>query len=714
MKSPVITAAARLERGCTVAIRSLLIAFVLALLAIALPARSQTVPAPELIEVTATRTPEPVATVPASVTVISGEELRTRDVHDLATALSLLPGVEAPAGGDAGPASAVPSFLGLREFDAFLLVVDGVPWGGAFNPSIPTLDFADVERIEVLKGSAPVTYGATSFVGVIQVIHYPAGRADSEVRLAYGAHGQSRGTLSAVLPSLGHYVQSVSLDGESQGFSDRREQIADGKLLYRGAGELAGGQLRLDLDMTYVRTTPPSPVVRVGGALTTLTPLDANYNPADARIDENRYHAVLGYGHATPLGAWDTTVSYAFSEISDIRGFLRPDLIGDGSQNADSQAQRRRIGDLYADSHLSADIGAINVLYGADLLYGLGKQASINGAYAAPLVADPVLPPTTALHVDEINSIADRRLFLGQYVQADYKPGPRLDLTAGIRLNETFERLRSVHVDGFDATLDSAATSARRVVRPSGTAGASYAVWQRGRDGAVLYADYRNTFKPAATDFGPDLTSNVLSPETAQAYEVGIKGSVAHGRLDYDAEAFRVDFSNLVVSTTDAAGNPILQNAGGERLRGVEAGLRAHLRPDLTLAFNGSYHDARFTRYVATEGGAEVDAGGHQLPLSPHWLASAGVLYEPASGQHASLVASYVGRRFLDLANTAPAGSYVTFDATAGYRFGRYDLLFSGTNISDQRPPVTESEFGDSSYYLLQGRTLLFALRAKM
>ena len=56
---------------------------------------------------------------------------------DLAGVVALVSGVEAPPGGDAGPASAVPSLLGLHEFDAFLLGVDGVPWGGAFNPSIP-------------------------------------------------------------------------------------------------------------------------------------------------------------------------------------------------------------------------------------------------------------------------------------------------------------------------------------------------------------------------------------------------------------------------------------------------------------------------------------------------------------------------------------------------------------------------------------------------
>ena len=135
----------------------------------------------ETVQVTATRLPESVGDVPADVSIISGEELRERQAHDLSAALALTAGVEAPPGGDAGPSSAVPSFWGLHEFDAFLLVVDGVPWGGAFNPAIPALNFDDVQRIEVLKGSAPVAFGATSFVGVIQVLHYPAGEAANQV-----------------------------------------------------------------------------------------------------------------------------------------------------------------------------------------------------------------------------------------------------------------------------------------------------------------------------------------------------------------------------------------------------------------------------------------------------------------------------------------------------------------------------------------------------
>src|SRR5207249_7170581 len=78
----------------------------------------------ESIEVTATRLPEPPEKVPAAIEVFTGDELRARGVRDLRSALALAIGVEIAPGGDAGPASAVPALWGLKEFDAFLLVVD--------------------------------------------------------------------------------------------------------------------------------------------------------------------------------------------------------------------------------------------------------------------------------------------------------------------------------------------------------------------------------------------------------------------------------------------------------------------------------------------------------------------------------------------------------------------------------------------------------------
>ena len=88
----------------------------------------------ERVEVTATRLPEDPQDVPSAVEVFNGDELRNRGYHDLRSALTFAIGVEVAPGGDAGPTSAVPDFWGLKELDAFLLVVDGVPWGARSIP----------------------------------------------------------------------------------------------------------------------------------------------------------------------------------------------------------------------------------------------------------------------------------------------------------------------------------------------------------------------------------------------------------------------------------------------------------------------------------------------------------------------------------------------------------------------------------------------------
>lgn len=636
------------------------------------------------IVVTATRILEPADRIPADISVVSANEMRARDAADMAAALSLVAGVEAPPGGDAGPSSAVPSIWGLHEFDAFLLVVDGIPWGGAFNPAIGTLNFTDIQRVEIMKGAVPVMYGATSFVGVVQAIHYPAGEAAQEADLVFGSYGSVRGSASIALPAMGDYRQSLAVDGQSRGFADARESIGDRHGLYRGELDLGPGKLRIDADVSVVVDKPASPRVRVGAALDTLTPINANFNPADAKIAENKYHAVVGYTQPVQAGVWEILMSYARSDIKDIRAFLEPGLSG----AADTQNQRRHIEDGYFDTHLTHAIEPDTpLIVGADLLYGRGRQVSLNGnaVYTAPLDGSFLPPPTTALPVTEVAQINDTRLFAGQYAQVDWKPDERWDVLAGIRLNETHE-----HKESSDSTVQPPQLASERVhksmIRPSESVGVSCVLWASGKDEAVAYADIRNAFKPPAIDFGPDYRPDLLNPETAQSYETGLKGSAAQGRLNYQIEMFAMNFNNLVIATSSGA----LANAAARKLKGVELETQYQLSPDLQFTANASYHEV----------------GGQQLPLSPHVLASAGMLYTPAAGFGATVVGRYSGRRFLDEQNTAPVGGYTVLDATFEYRLDRYRVTLEGANLSNRRPPVSASEFGSQSFYLLPARML--------
>src|SRR5262249_6379463 len=161
------------------------------------------------VEAPATRFGEPVAEVPGSISVVTGDEIRARGATDLRTALALLGGVSVAAGGDAGPAAAVPGLLGVREVDDLLLLIDGIPAGGAFIPQVEAISLNNVERIEVMRGAAPVYFGTTAFAGTINVIHYGAGRSERAASVRFGSR-DSGGVSFAEVLSAGRVRQSLS------------------------------------------------------------------------------------------------------------------------------------------------------------------------------------------------------------------------------------------------------------------------------------------------------------------------------------------------------------------------------------------------------------------------------------------------------------------------------------------------------------------------
>src|SRR5262245_11720707 len=277
----------------------------------------------ETVEVTATRVPENPIEVPASIQIVSGEDLDRLQIRTLQGALALVMGVSVAPGGDGGPASSVPEMMGLREFDAFLLVVDDVPWGGAFNPALATLSLENVDRIEVLRGAAPVLYGATSFVGVIHVIHRTPAATPMLVRASYGSYDSYGVGGYVALPSVGTWQHSISASYDTGGFNGASIKYVRGHLLYRGLTGVGRGKLRLDFDATLLGQEPDSPTPRQGTELTTLVPIDSNQNPADSKMDEDRYQVTLS--HHTPAlgGNWTTTLSVYHSERENTKGFLR-------------------------------------------------------------------------------------------------------------------------------------------------------------------------------------------------------------------------------------------------------------------------------------------------------------------------------------------------------------------------------------------------------
>jgi len=357
----------------------------------------------DVVQITATRFGEPVQEVPLSMSVVFHDELVARGAHDLRTALSLLGGAAVAPGGDAGPAGAVPALLGQREADDFLLLFEGVPAGGAYTSPFETITLANVERIEVLRGPAPVYFGTTAFAGTINIIHYKAGTAAPEFTLAGGSHGSVAMSGARAL-STGVVKQSLALELSHDGLSDPRAGVNRAKAGYRLGTPLAGGDLRFDFNFQLLKQKPasPTPVGEDGGLDTDLSP-DFNQNPGDAHVDTQREQFVLGYGHGLGrYGQWDTTASWTITHVNAVQGFFREDFLEGGGEdeegddeNALGTGQSRYLHDFFLDTHVtSSPVSWMDLTYGLNEIWGRADQSSRSYEYHLPL--DGSLPPPLA------------------------------------------------------------------------------------------------------------------------------------------------------------------------------------------------------------------------------------------------------------------------------------------------------------------------------
>ena len=662
--------------------------------------------------VTASKLPSDAATLTAMRSTVSGAELRARGARDLRSALALVAGVEISPAGDGGPASAVPSLWGLREIDAFLLVVDGVPYGGAFNPALATLDLTDVERIEVIRGPAPVSYGATSFVGIIHVIHAAPGATAARLTLSTGTRGERVAAFAGTLPGTTRFRHSVVLNGEERRFNHHDASVGKAHLLYRAALDVDRDTLQADVDFTHLRQNPYSPHPRDGTHLSKRFARDANVNPRDARQDQDRVQLKLRHSRDFGASRFATTLSVAHTASAATRGFLREGFASDGiTPNADGYRQHQHVTDLWLDSGWSGRLGRQwQWAAGLDWIYGDGGQHSANFEYSV-LPSGRYRPASRALPIDEVTRLDVERSFLGLYVQADWQATVRWKWSAGLRLNRTDESRAGTLITAGASSDDQ---QQRIKTRPSGSVGSSYLLYADDSAYLTAYADWRSTFKPAAADLGPEAEADILKPESASSYEVGLRGRAFATRLQWELSGFHMDFRNLVIRE-NVGGLPALANAGRERLRGAELEFAWHFTTTLQLAGSGAYHDSRYVDYARLRpDGSVQQLKGRALELAPQAQGALGLVLAPPQGVLASVIARYSGRRYLNKSNTAVAPGYVSFDAGLGYRWPHFEMRVDGSNLSNRRDAVAESELGDAQFYRLSGRLIMASLSWEM
>src|SRR5262245_6629397 len=161
------------------------------------------------VVVTATRVPIDILSSPATVDVVTGDDLRRRGVTSIADALQTLPGVTFAQTGSFGGTTSL--FLRGGESKYVKVLVDGVAIndpGGAIDFGSLTTD--NIERIEVVRGPASVLYGADAVTGVVQIFtRRGQGTPRTIASLRAGTYGSKDADLT-LLGALGNGDYSLA------------------------------------------------------------------------------------------------------------------------------------------------------------------------------------------------------------------------------------------------------------------------------------------------------------------------------------------------------------------------------------------------------------------------------------------------------------------------------------------------------------------------
>ncbi|MDR7422346.1 MAG: TonB-dependent receptor [Armatimonadota bacterium] len=216
------------------------------------PVAQQPLPEFELPDVIAPgRRPQPPTATPASVTVLTGAELRRLGVRTVGEAIAFVPETLARAYG--GPGSLITPSIRGSGAEGVLVLLDGVPLNGVLsgNVDLSTLPIDDVERIEVLRGPFSAIYGSGALGGVISIVT----RRRAAARATAG--GGSLGVSALSVSSGGDAPLALRYDA-AHGHRPNSD-VRQGHLSFRAGGPAGAGTWDLRLHATAGTRGAPGP-----------------------------------------------------------------------------------------------------------------------------------------------------------------------------------------------------------------------------------------------------------------------------------------------------------------------------------------------------------------------------------------------------------------------------------------------------------------------
>lgn len=584
------------------------------------------------VVVTPTAGEQKLADAPATISVVTRQDLEARPVQDLADALRGQPGVNV---GGIGMTRRGISLRGMPVEHTLMLVdgrrlsaVGGLVAHGDYDLAWTPVEA--IERIEIVRGPMSSLYGADALGGVVNVITRSATDAwrgsatingsspEGGEGKAYQFGGYVGGPLVKDKLGLSVYADAT---GRNPTFmaSDPRQAELEGRRSVNGSATLSWTpDTAQRIDLTYSAGHD----VRYRDTVTTAAPI------TDYRFSDDIDREQLALSHTGKWSWGDTSLRAYRSELKRVN-------IRTKKQTPSSPV---RIVERVLDGHVSVQLGDHRVNLGGDLRRQSLRNPEVNASGRAS---------------------ADQG---GAFIQDEWSVTERWSIVGGARFDrheaydwQTSPRLYTVFHATSKLTLKGGV--GRGFKAPSLT--------QLSPEYDVVAAGGRFTV------YG----NPNLKPEIGTTYEASVDYDA--GPWSVRAAVFQNDLKNLVETQCTAfcgiRGREVrlYGNVSRARIKGVEAGASAQLPAAFKLSANYTHLDT------------ENRATGAELTERPRNSLNARLEWAPREDFSAQLRAEYVGRQ---LVSTGVLPDYSLWFFEAQKRLTPNVALRIGVeNITDQR-----------------------------
>lgn len=553
---------------------------------------------------------------------------------------------------------------------------------GFLDPTYTPRDFANIERVEILKGPASVLYGSAAPSGTVNFItKKPIDARFSRFEFQPGSFGQDRYTLdtngyvtgggNVLYRFNGSYENSDSF--RDFGYTERhllapslRWLISENTML-TWEGEYLENRRRGDLGIPAIN----------GDALA-LPPNRYVGEPANDFIYTEDYRSSLVLEHrfaddwslyaglSTMFSEFPTSQTGAFFPTPGPTFFVRDREVLEDQEDCSSLIVNVAGDVCWAGFDHRLLVGTEQVYFQSESAFSQSLLGEMGFDAANPVYLDPAtLPPLFEAQVPIFRQVRH-----GYYLQDLVELSPNWQVLAGARFDEidfSSERI----VAGFPfPQID------QRFERVSPRVGL---VYQPLPEVLSLYANYSRSFNPPSGQ-GLLFASQPLEAELGESWEAGVKAQLLE-QLVFHAAGFHVTRQNTPFLDTGTVPFPTFLQVGEERAQGVELELLGEVTQRLSLLANYAYTDTRLS-----DPNDPLIFGQRQrnVPLNQaSFWSRYDVIQDCTQTLGAGLGLVYVGDRTANLEATVDLPSYSRWDAGLYYRRGRLDALVYFENLFD-------------------------------